>query len=124
MFKKFLFVLLICLITLNLVSITSAQEDFGLANAGKRAGYTASQTDIYKIINLVVNVGLSILFIAFLAIMFYAGLRWMTARGNEELSGKAKNALTAGIIGLIVVLSAYAIANFVLNKLGAAASST
>jgi hypothetical protein len=117
MLKKIIVIFTVFFTMLSIVSIAYTQGDYGLANAGKRAGYTTSQSDIYKIINLAVNVGLSVLFIAFLGIMFYAGLRWMTARGNEELSSKAKTALEAGIIGLIVVLSAYAISNFVLSKL-------
>lgn len=43
----------------------------------------------------------------------------MTAAGNEEQVGKAKKLLTAAIIGLIIVLSAYAISYFVISKLGA-----
>jgi hypothetical protein len=41
----------------------------------------------------------------------------MTAAGNEEEVGKAKQILMAGIIGLIIIVSAYAIATFVVSSL-------
>ena len=40
----------------------------------------------------------------------------MTARGKEEQSKKALNAITAAIIGLIIVIGAYAITAFVFNS--------
>ena len=50
--------------------------------------------------------------------MTYAGVRWMTSRGNEELAAKAKHTLEAAVIGIIITVSAYAISNFVLSRLG------
>ncbi len=124
MFRKIIIFFVVFSFALSVVSKVNAQGDFGLSNTASRAGYTSSQSDVYAIIGLTVNILLSILFIAFLGIMFYAGFRWMLARGNEELAGKAKTALEAGVIGLIVVLSAYAIANFVLTKLANSTSTS
>jgi hypothetical protein len=41
----------------------------------------------------------------------------MTAAGNEDRVEKAKKLIVAGIIGLAIILSAYAIARFVVNSL-------
>jgi len=41
--------------------------------------------------------------------MIYAGYLWMLARGNEQEVEKAKNIIIYAVIGLVVVLSAYAI---------------
>jgi hypothetical protein len=41
----------------------------------------------------------------------------MTAQGNEEQVGKAKNLITAAVIGLIIVVSAYAITAYIGGKL-------
>jgi hypothetical protein len=38
---------------------------------------------------------------------------WMTAAGSEEQIKKAKQILAAAIVGLIIVLSAYAITQFI-----------
>jgi hypothetical protein len=47
----------------------------------------------------------------------YAGYLWMTARGNEQRLEKAKDTLTAAIIGLIIIAAAYAISYFVMSKI-------
>jgi hypothetical protein len=44
----------------------------------------------------------------------------MTAGGNEEKVGKAKETLWRAVIGLIIVASAYAITYFVFTNLPAA----
>ena len=49
--------------------------------------------------------------------MVYAGYLWMTARGEEEKITKAQNIIKGTIIGLIVVMSAYAITYFVTSGL-------
>jgi len=49
----------------------------------------------------------------------YAGLMWMTAGGNEDRIKKARQILIAAIIGLVIVLSAYAITQFIGGALGA-----
>jgi hypothetical protein len=54
----------------------------------------------------------------FFVLVVYAGLMWMTAAGNEDSIAKAKKILIAAIIGLIIVLSAYAITTFIGNSLG------
>lgn len=45
------------------------------------------------------------------------GFRWMTAGGNEEKVESAKKLLTAAIIGLVIVLLAWAIVIFALGVL-------
>ncbi|KKU08129.1 MAG: hypothetical protein UX10_C0002G0038, partial [Candidatus Magasanikbacteria bacterium GW2011_GWA2_45_39] len=39
------------------------------------------------------------------------------AGGNEEKTGEAKKRIMAGVIGLAIILSAYAIAKFVIDSL-------
>ena len=93
--------------------------DYGLTDVGTGVGYSKGNDNIYTIVNLIVNVVLSLLAIIFFAVMMYGGIRWMTARGKDELTEKAKNAITAGIIGLIVILISYSVSAFILSKLGA-----
>ncbi|MFH1789579.1 MAG: hypothetical protein ABH832_00720 [bacterium] len=94
-----------------------AVEDFGAGVTASKAGYSSQTGDIYVLINKIVGSGLSLIAIVFFGIMMYAGLRWMTARGNDEISQKAKTALTASIIGLIITISAYAISSFIFGRL-------
>ena len=50
--------------------------------------------------------------------VFYAGYVWMTSRGNEQAVTEAKETIRTSIIGILVVLSAFMITNFVFNQLG------
>jgi hypothetical protein len=38
---------------------------------------------------------------------------WMTAGGNTEQVGKAKNLITSAIIGLVIVFASYALTSFI-----------
>ncbi len=114
MLKKIATILGFALIMLTSASPAAAQ--FGLDPTASKAQY-GSTGNIYSVISTVISLVLSFTGIIFLMIMFYGGLRWMTARGNEAKVTKAKEAMFAAIIGFVVVLAAYAITIFVFNKL-------
>jgi len=65
----------------------------------------------------VIRVILGFLGIVAVIIILLGGFKWMTAGGNEDKVGEAKKLITAGIIGLVIILAAFAIATFVLNSL-------
>ncbi len=67
------------------------------------------QTKVGNIIGIV----LSFVGVIFLILTIYAGVLWMTAQGNDTQVAKAKDMLTNGIIGLVIVLAAYAITSFI-----------
>jgi hypothetical protein len=49
--------------------------------------------------------------------MVYGGYTWMTSFGNSQKVDKAKELIVDAIIGLIIILLAYAIAGFVVGEL-------
>lgn len=65
----------------------------------------------------IINVALGLLGLTFLVLTIYGGFLWMSARGNEEQVTKAKNVLKTAVIGLVIVLASYAIAQFVYYQL-------
>ncbi len=69
----------------------------------------------------VVKAVLALVGTVFFGLSIYAGLRWMTAQGNEEKVTKAKDTLEAAIIGIVIVFLAYAITAFVTGRLGSPA---
>ena len=73
--------------------------------------------DIREGIMNVVNVLLGFLGILAIIIILWGGFRWLTSGGNEEKVGEAKKIITAGIIGLVIIFTAYAIASFVITQL-------
>ena len=68
----------------------------------------------------VINIILGFLGIVAVVIILLGGFKWMTAGGNEDKVGEARKLITAGIIGLIIILASFAIASFVLTQLSAA----
>jgi hypothetical protein len=60
---------------------------------------------------------LGFLGIVAVVIILIGGFKWMTAGGNEDKTAEARKLITAGIIGLVIILSAFAIAKFVLDQL-------
>lgn len=67
----------------------------------------------------VLGLALSFLGVIFFLIIIIAGLVWMTAMGSPEKAEKAKDMLEAAVVGLVIVLGAYAITKFVFKSIGA-----
>lgn len=65
----------------------------------------------------VINVILGFLGVLAIVIVLIGGFKWMTSGGSEEKIGEARQMIIAGIIGLAIVLAAYAIAQFVVVNL-------
>ena len=74
-------------------------------------------TDVRVTIARIIRVAMGLLGIIAVVVILIGGFTWMTAGGNEEKVGEAKKWIFAGITGLQIVLSAYAIASFVINQL-------
>lgn len=53
----------------------------------------------------------------FFGLMVYGGFTWMTARGNDDKVEKARGIITTAVIGIVIIVSAYAITAFITNRL-------
>ena len=73
--------------------------------------------DVRSTIAQIINVLLGLLGIIAVVIIVAGGFIWMTSGGNEEKVEKAKSMIFMGIIGLAIILSAFAIAQFVISQL-------
>jgi len=76
------------------------------------AGYENSKS-ITVLAGEIVQLALSILGVLCVVFMIYAGFLWLTAAGNEQRVDKAKKVIFESIIGLIIILAAYAITYFI-----------
>ena len=95
----------------------SRQPDpFGVADA--QLINTGQATDLKGSIASVVNIALGFLGILAVIIILYAGFKWMTASGNEEQVGEARKMLLQAVIGLVIVMLAWVITNFVTSQIG------
>lgn len=73
--------------------------------------------DLKTTIMNIVNIIMGFLGIVAILIILYGGFQWMTAGGNDDKVASAKHTITAGVVGLVVVIGAYAIASFVVRSL-------
>lgn len=95
----------------------NAQFDPGLNQVSAGLNNSLSNTDPRTVIGRIINMALGFLGVIAVGIILLGGFKWMTAGGNEEKTDEAKKLLGAGVIGLVIILSAWAIATFVINSL-------
>ncbi len=98
----------------------NAQFDPGLNQVSNGLNNSLSSTDPRIVIGRIINMALGFLGVIAVGIILLGGFKWMTAGGNEEKTGEAKKLLGAGVIGLVIILSSWAIATFVINSLNTA----
>ena len=100
-----------------LAANTSLKDAFKNADSvASSSGYAS--TDLNTILGNGIMGILSLIGVIFMVFMIYAGFTWMTAAGNEQKTDRAKETLKQSIIGLIIVLCAYAITYFLINIFG------
>jgi len=88
-----------------------AQTAYTVEDIGTQVGLGTADLKS-SVINIIQWV-LGILALVAIIMIIYGGIRWMTAAGSEESIEKAKKIISAAVIGLIVVLLAWAIVIFV-----------
>ena len=74
-------------------------------------------TDVRVTVANIIRVILGFLGILSVVIILYAGFTWMTSGGNEEKIKSAQKTLIAAVIGLAIIMSAYAITVLVIKSL-------
>ncbi|MFC1787622.1 Mbov_0395 family pilin-like conjugal transfer protein [Patescibacteria group bacterium] len=75
------------------------------------------QGDLVSTINSVIKTALGFLGIVAVIVILVGGFKWMTAGGNEDKVKSARKVLVSGVIGLVIILAAYALASFVIGAL-------
>jgi len=96
----------------------SGDEMFGGELTGEDFAGSAglSSSDLPSTIAAIIRIALGFLGIVAVIIILIGGFKWMTAGGNDDKVKDAKKLMIAGVIGLVIVLSAYAIASFVISS--------
>lgn len=86
-----------------------------------KAGFVGQQTSPEIVVGQIIQGLMLVIGVIFGIFIIYAGFLWMTARGNEETVKKAISILQNSVIGFILVIAAYAITNFVVDRVISAA---
>ncbi len=77
-----------------------------------KSGTELGREDAKKAVTLVANLLAGAAGAVALAFIVIAGIQLITAGGNQEQAGKAKNALTWAVIGFILIIASYGIITF------------
>jgi len=75
-----------------------------------------------RVVNNMIFGVISLSGIVIFLLIIYAGFMWATARGNEEQVKNAQKTIVRGVIGLLIIFTAYITANFVLNLIAVGGS--
>lgn len=84
------------------------------------SGYNDKAT-FGSIIGKILTMVLELMGVIFLILAIYGGYNWMMAGGNEEQVEKAKKTIIRAVIGLVIVMSAYAISRFIVSNVAGGA---
>lgn len=88
--------------TATAVSIESIGDAIGLGNA-----------DLKKTVLNILQLVLGLLALVAVVMVIWGGFTWLTSGGNEDKVDQAKKIISAAVIGLIIVLLAWAVVIFV-----------
>jgi len=123
-FSKYLLSLaIICVLAIPMFTVVNGAHAqtinnnmYGTADVSNGLQGSLSQKDPRTVVGQIITVVLGFLGVIAVGIILLGGFKWMTGGGNEDKVGEAKKLLGAGVIGLVIILSAWAIATFVIGS--------
>jgi hypothetical protein len=118
MFKRKIHILILLVIALSLFILPI--EPAHALDTGVNAvnnSIKLGQEDPRTVVGRIINIAIMFLGVIAVGIIIVAGFKWMMAGGEEEKINDAKNLLKNGVIGLIIVLSSWGIATFILERI-------
>jgi len=109
-----LFTLIVSFAPTPLEAAAAVRDLTGIDNAATNPGLGTQEleTTVQDIIKII----LSFLGLIAVIVILIGGFMWMTAGGNSEQVAKGRSWIINGVIGLVIILSAYAIASFVIDQ--------
>jgi len=118
-YKKYILIGLAMLLSLAIMPATQVSAlDDDVLGVKKFGDATKLGTNPFEeTIAEIINVALSLLGIVAVVIILIGGFKWMTSGGDETKVGDARKFIFAGVIGLAIIMSSWALATFVLTKL-------
>jgi hypothetical protein len=118
----FVFVLSLLAPAMMLAVPAHAQIDMGMNYVTNEVNFATG--DPRSAAMSLIKLLMTFLGIIAVVIILYGGFLWMTAAGNEDKVDQAKKLIVAAVIGLIVILSAYLIINFVVTNVSNSLNTT
>jgi len=90
-----------------------AKANIGASGIGKNVD--VSDADLTTLIGRMINIFLGVLGIIFVLLVIYAGWLRIASQGDAGKVEKSNKLLVQAVIGIVIIVAAYAIANFVLQ---------
>ena len=107
--------------TASTTSVYAEKKTAGQAGKDAQAGVgevnPGAETDLNGLIATIINMVFGVIGIIAVIMIIIGGVNYTMSQGDSTKVQKAKNTILYGIIGLVVVLLAFAIVNFVLGAL-------
>ena len=119
--KKF-FILTFLALCFTFIPVSAQAGDYGTGDVAKETGgllptRIAGAGTVPELVGAIIAIILGLLGIVFFLLIFYAGLLWMTARGDSGKIDTAKDLIQAAVIGLVIIMASYALTRFVFKEL-------
>jgi len=106
------------LLMLALVAVPALAQDLGQGLLDNfQAGAEIGKGGMGTIIGTIIKTVLTILGLVALVIFIIAGFQWMTSGGDKEKIKGAQKLMGAAVIGMVIVIIAYAAATFIVIAL-------
>ncbi len=92
-------------------------QNTGLTATAGQAGYGEAPVEVPVVIGRVINIGIGLVGLVLFLFIIWGGFIWITASGDPTKIQKAQGIIINAVIGVVVVLSAYAVTNFAITQL-------
>ncbi len=107
--------LIISFLVCGISSYVFADSNYGLDDTAKEAGLMGAGSNLPTVLGTVIGAGLSMISVVFFVLIVYGGIMYMTARGDSSRTEKGVSTIIAATVGIVIVMGAYALTNFVFN---------
>jgi len=99
--------------------LAQTNVDFGIDEVENGIGGAMgdSNQDPREIIGRFIKFALGFLGLIAVGIILVGGFKWMTSGGNEEKIKEAQKLLSAGVVGLIIVLASWGLATWLIQNI-------
>ena len=108
-------VFVLSIIVLPGAILAAGTPDVGITQV-ESSGLNLGNQSPMKTATTLINTAMMFLGLIAVCIILLAGFKWMTAGGSEDKITEAKKLMSAGVVGIVIILSAWGIASWVLAQ--------
>ena len=111
-------VMVMSIVVLPAISLAAGPtvDDLGAGSTGELSNLKLANQSPMTTATNIINTLMMFLGLIAVVIILLAGFKWMTAGGNESKIEEAQKLMSAGVVGIIIILSAWGIARFIIEK--------